>query len=322
VRTYNHPIGPVTLVVPVRDESGSLRALFSSIQSQSRAPDEIVIVDAGSVDGTAELARSLAADDDRVRVIAAGPATPGRARNVGISEARTEWVALTDAGIELVPGWLEELESAAVAAGACDVVYGTVEPAIHSRFDEYAALAYVAPLRATPAGPIRGPSVQSCLLRRGAWEAAGGFPDLRAGEDTVFIERLERLGRQAAWAPRAEVYWSVQPNLARTFRRFRLYSYHGVLAGRESNWHHGVARIYLAGTAVLAAARMIDRRAIAILPAAGLARAIGAILARREGRPLGWALHPRRVAGVATVLATADLALFVGWAQGLLRRGR
>jgi glycosyltransferase involved in cell wall biosynthesis len=322
MQAIDHPLGPLTLVVPMRDESDSLPALYRSIRRQTRPPDKIIFVDAGSVDGTPDLATSLASADDRVRVLTAGPATPGRARNVGIAEATTEWVALCDAGMELMSDWLEQLERTAASAAGCEVVYGSLEPAIRSRFDEYAALAYVTPRRATPAGPLRGPTVQTCLIQRRAWEAAGRFPDLRAGEDTVFIQRLERLGSPTAWAPRSVVYWDLAPNFKRTFSRFRLYSYHGVLAGRQSNWHHGVARLYVAGTAVFVAARLIDRRAAALLPVAVTARAMRAILKRRDGRPLAWALHPRRVAGVAAVLVTADAALFVGWAQGLLRRGR
>jgi len=163
--------------------------------------------------------------------------------------------------------------------------------------------------------------VMSCLVRRRAWKAAGGFPDLRAGEDTVFLQRLDDLDLNAAWAPSATVRWSMQPTLGLTFERFRAFSYHGVLAGRQRNWHYGVARIYLGAAAVGLAARLIDRRLAALIPVATLVRVGGVILERRDGRPLSWVLAPRRLAGVATILATTDLALFVGWAQGLLRVG-
>src|SRR4051795_10341592 len=88
----------VSLVVPVRNEEGSLAALVESICRQTRAPDEVVLVDGDSTDRTVALARALTAGDPRFRVIEAGPATPGRGRNLGIAAAHHEWIALTDAG--------------------------------------------------------------------------------------------------------------------------------------------------------------------------------------------------------------------------------
>ena len=53
----------VSLVVPVRNEEGSLAALVESIRRQTRAPDEVVLVDGGSTDRTVALARELTAGD-------------------------------------------------------------------------------------------------------------------------------------------------------------------------------------------------------------------------------------------------------------------
>jgi glycosyltransferase involved in cell wall biosynthesis len=312
-------IGPVTLVVPVRDEAATLGALFTAIRAQTRPPDAVLLVDAGSADGTADLARRLAGEDSRFRIVMAGPATPGRARNVGIAHAATEWIALTDAGVEPAPTWLEELEAAAIALPGCEVAYGTYEPAVGSLFEQCAALAYVAPRRSTPAGELRGPFIASSLVRRGAWAAVGGFPDLRAGEDTVFMERLERRGARTAWAPRASVSWTMQPDLARTFRRFRVFARVGALAGRQDNWHFGVLRIYAGAAAITLVARLGDRRLAVLVPLGGLARVTGAILQRRDGRPLTWALRPAHIAGVALILATTDLALFIGWSEAIAR---
>ncbi|MEP6637349.1 MAG: glycosyltransferase family A protein [Acidobacteriota bacterium] len=99
----------VTVVVPVRNEKQSLAELIASLQAQTSPPAEIVVVDGGSTDGTISLAHRLAAGDDRLRVIEAGEATPGRGRNIGIAAARYEWIALADAGNKLEPQWLGRL---------------------------------------------------------------------------------------------------------------------------------------------------------------------------------------------------------------------
>src|SRR5437016_8551578 len=72
----------ISLVVPVRNEEASLPGLISSIRRQTRAPDEIILVDGGSTDQTVTVATELSTDDPRFRILEAGEATPGRGRNV------------------------------------------------------------------------------------------------------------------------------------------------------------------------------------------------------------------------------------------------
>src|SRR5205085_87010 len=157
-------------------------------------------------------------------------------------------------GIRLEPTWLEELARAVERDPETEVVYGNFEPVTDSAFKRYAALAYVPPKLERPEGVARGPFIASTLLRRGVWEAVGGFPDLRAAEDLIFIERIEAAGFRVRWAPRAMVWWDIQPTLGRTFRRFVLYSKHNVWAGRQGHWHYGVARQYAVAALLVALA--------------------------------------------------------------------
>src|SRR5581483_1547373 len=83
----------VSLVVPMRDEEGSISKLICSILRQKRTPDEVILVDAGSKDRTVALARELIAGEKRFHILEAGPAWPGKARNLGVQAASCEWVA-------------------------------------------------------------------------------------------------------------------------------------------------------------------------------------------------------------------------------------
>jgi glycosyltransferase involved in cell wall biosynthesis len=302
----------VTLVVPVRDEEASVDALASSIAGQAVGPGSVVFVDGGSTDRTARFLERWAARFPSWRLIEAGPATPGRARNLGIAAAVTDWVALTDAGIELDPHWLERMVEVAWHDPSVDVVYGHCEPALGGFVSRCASLAYVQPPRRTAHGPVRDGIIASCLLRRSAWEEVGGFPDLRAAEDRIFMRALAAAGHRSATAPEATVVWQIQPNLVRTFRRFRTYSRVNVSAGEQRHWHYGVARQYLAAVPfVLLSAR---RRAWLAVPVLGfVARVVWSVLHRREGRPAWWALNPLRLFGVGAVVLTCDLATFAGW---------
>jgi glycosyltransferase involved in cell wall biosynthesis len=310
----------VSLVTPVRDEAATVQTLLDSIATQTRRPDEMVFVDGGSVDDTVERLRAARREDTRLRIIEAGEASPGLGRNIGIEAARHEWVALTDAGIRLEPTWLECLVEVAALDPSVAVVYGNYEPVVTSFFERCAALSYPPPKQARTGGSMRGPSTASMLLRRSVWESVGGFPDLRAAEDLIFIERIRQRGFKEGWSPQATVRWQLQPTLVRTFRKFVLYSRHNVWAGRQWDWHYGVARKYILALpfVVLAVAHSLWWLVVPLL--IQLARVAKSIWNRREGRGLLWLLNPAQFVGVAVILLTIDAATFTGWAQAAWRR--
>ena len=307
----------VSLVIPLRNEEESLPRLLHTIQQQALKPEEIVLVDGGSTDNTLELARRAAESDSNIHVIEAGPATPGRGRNVGIEAAANEWVALTDAGNRLDSNWLKHLVAQVDADPSADVVYGNFEPVIDSWFTRCAALAYLPPMEMHEGGMMRGPSIVSALLRRDVWRKLGGFPDLRAAEDLVFMSGIQESGFKIKWAPQATVWWEMQPNLALTFRRFTLYSMHNVLAGRQWDWHYGVARQYVLAIAFVLLAVLHSPWWLTGFGVWLGARIIRSIWRRREKRSLWWALNPLQFVTVGVIILTIDLATFVGWARAL-----
>jgi glycosyltransferase involved in cell wall biosynthesis len=303
----------VSLVIPVRNEAASIQTLFNSIKNQTRKPDEIVFVDGGSKDSTLEHLLIMGQHEERVRIIEAGEATPGRGRNVGIAAARFEWVALTDAGIHLEPNWLEQLVKIVDDDPEVIVVYGNYEPITNSFFERCAALAYPPPKQLKVNGSMRGPSFASALIRRDVWEAVGGFPDLRAAEDLIFMERIRAHGAKIGFAPTATVWWQLQPTLSLTFRKFIVYSRYNVQAGWQQYWHYGIARQYALGFLCLLFAFLHSWWWLIIALIGAAARVAKSIWVRRDGRGLLWALNPVQFVGVGIILATVDLAMFIGW---------
>lgn len=317
----------ITLVIPVRNEVETLDHLWQTILAQTTQPGTIIFVDGGSTDHTIEQLRSLAGIDQRVKIIESGGAMPGEGRNIGIEAAKTDWVALTDAGTLIDSHWLERLYDEVLAQPSLDVVYGNYEPIIGGFFDQCAALAYV-PVKsvrrsARDLTPMRGPSTASMLLRRSVWKEVGGFPSWRAAEDLIFFERIERKGCLVGWAPLATVRWQLRPGLLATFRKFSLYSKHNVWAGMARYWHYGVARQYLIGIVLLLPA-LFDfspwgsARWWSLLPVAGfLARAVRSISLRRVAHGRSWVLNPMRIGLVALILLVIDFATFNGWLKAL-----
>jgi len=253
-------------------------------------------------------------------VIEAGPATPGRGRNIGIAHAANDWIALTDAGIRLQSNWLEQLTAAAESNPDADVVYGSYEPTISSFFERCAALAYVAPRQIRNGLPMRGPSTASMMIRKNAWESVGGFPDLRAAEDLIFFERLTEQNHKVAWAPEAIVHWQLQPSIRSTYRKFKVYSKHNAWAGRQKDWHHGIVKIWLVLATLLCLS--IGHSAWWWVPFLLMfwARVIRRILKHLEQYGWGSLLNPLVILGVAAVTLTIDLATFVGWIQAAVSK--
>lgn len=99
----------IAVVVPTFNRAGYLEAAIDSALAQARPPDEIVIVDDGSTDETPAL---LAAYGGRIRSIRQDNRGQAAARNRGVIEARTEWIAFLDSDDCWEPGTLTRLERA------------------------------------------------------------------------------------------------------------------------------------------------------------------------------------------------------------------
>jgi glycosyltransferase involved in cell wall biosynthesis len=311
----------VTFVIPVRDEAASIDALAASIDAQVIAPGSVVFVDGGSLDDTVKILRTWTASRPSWTVIEAGPATPGRGRNVGIQHATTKWIALADAGMVLDKYWLARIIEASRENPDAGVVYGHREVSPRGFWGRCCALAYVSAPRRSDRGPVRDRFLACCIVRRDAWERAGGVPDLRAAEDGIFMRRLDADGVKAACAPEARIVSELESTLGAVFRRFRLYSRVNVDAGEQSGWHYGVARQWLVAAPFLFAG-VRQRRLLAIPALAFMARAARSIAVRREGRSLLFVANPVRLSGVGVVLLTCDAATFAGWFDAVRGRRR
>jgi glycosyltransferase involved in cell wall biosynthesis len=84
----------VSCIVPVFNGERYLREALDSILAQTHPVLEVIVVDDGSTDSTAEIVRSYA---DRVRNMRQANAGPAAARNYGLGAARGQFVAFLDA---------------------------------------------------------------------------------------------------------------------------------------------------------------------------------------------------------------------------------
>jgi glycosyltransferase involved in cell wall biosynthesis len=312
---------PVSVVIPARDEAASLPELLASLEGQGLRPSEVVLVDAGSTDGTAEVA-AAAGSELRVRVVRIDAATPGRARNEGVAHCAEPWLCFVDAGTRVHPGWLEALWGVVEAEPEVEVVFSSWEVAPVSAFEEGAVIACLPGKRRVGERLARYPTIPGCLVRAETFAATGGFPDLRASEDLTVLERLREIGAREAVAPDARYTWTFVSGPRALWRRYRLYAEHNVYAGRQRTWHHGVARSYaVAGVFLLLGAAVHPVWLLVVVAGLG-ARVVRRAAAHRAEHSWWWLLAPHRVVWTAFAMLIVDGATFAGWLDAVRNRGR
>lgn len=184
-----------SLIVPVYNRAGMIARALDSALSQGFTDFELVVVDDGSVDGTAERVRAYA--DPRVRLVAL-PRNRGvcAARNAGIDVALGEWCVMLDSDFTLLPGGLARLSalcdlaapSVVNVATACEWDDGstTPDPAPEGDLD----LDHEGWVRWM--GTLRTPEYFNCVRRSAL--ARVRYPEYRAYEGCFHLA-LSRLGR-------------------------------------------------------------------------------------------------------------------------------
>jgi len=102
----------------VFNTAGLVRAALSSVLDHTLAQVEIICIDDGSTDGSAQVLETLAAGDSRVKVVSLGSNHgASTARNAGIERARGDYVFFLDSDDTVPPGALDILLSATVGTG-------------------------------------------------------------------------------------------------------------------------------------------------------------------------------------------------------------
>ncbi len=94
----------VTAIIPAFNAGASIARALESALSQTLPPDEIIVVDDGSSDDTAEQVKRF---KNKVKYIRQDNSGPGQARNTGIEAAKSKWIAFLDSDDEWMPERLE-----------------------------------------------------------------------------------------------------------------------------------------------------------------------------------------------------------------------
>jgi glycosyltransferase involved in cell wall biosynthesis len=302
----------VSLIATVKDARPHIEEFLASVNAQTRRPDEVVIVDGGSTDGTWEVLTGV----DGIQALSESGANIARGRNLAIRAAAHDVIAVTDADCVLDPDWLRHL-LAPIGAGA-DVSAGFYRPMATSPVPIWSSAVSVPD--ADELRPGWMPSSRSVAFRRDAFEAAGGYPEwLAIGEDMLLNHRFAESGALMELAPDALALWRPRQTLGGTWHQYAGYAEGDALAGMYPERH----MIRFATYGALAAALLSGNRWLVRLAAVG-----GVVYVRRPIRRAWRRLEdspgPRAAAvvGVPLMMAFIDLAKMWGYIRGLARRPR
>jgi len=94
----------ISVIIPAYNAAQTLPACLAALQGQTQPPGEIIVVDDGSQDQTAQAARAYG-----VQLLEQPHQGPAAARNLGIRQARSDIILLTDADCVPEPTWVAEM---------------------------------------------------------------------------------------------------------------------------------------------------------------------------------------------------------------------
>jgi len=300
---------PVVLIVTVRNEAGTIGPLLDSILAGSRVPEEIVVADGGSTDGTWDLLRTRAASHPRIHAVQA-PGNRSLGRNAAVRASRSPIVACTDAGVEVEREWLERITRPFADDPGTDVVAGFYLPVGNTPFERAAGVVSAPSLREVD--PARFlPSTRSVAFRRAAWESVRGFDEsLAHNEDTPFALALKRSGARFLFAPTALVRWRPRGDLASFFRQHRRFGFGDGESRVQGSFYARLAAKYTIGAFLFVGGFFY--RAFWWLLLVGVALFVASQARRGTGR-LGIV---ERVILVPFLKVVYDMAYLAGYLEG------
>ena len=112
-----------SIVLPTHNRASLLKRAIESVRAQSCDAWELVVVDDGSTDGTAEVVREFA--DSRITYLWQSNQERSAARNTGVRRARGEYVCFLDSDDYYLPAHLAALRDAIAAAGHPRAMFAT-----------------------------------------------------------------------------------------------------------------------------------------------------------------------------------------------------
>ena len=210
------------LIATVLNEAERIGELLTSMETQTRIPDVIVVTDGGSTDGTLNRLREFADASPLPLQISQVAGNRSVGRNAAIRESGADLIAATDVSV-LDPQWFERIIGP-LERGEADVVAGWYELLVRTPRESAVGLLTQYSLEEVDPEHFL-PSSRSIAFTRRAWERVGGYPEhLLTTEDTVFDLALKEAGCRFVFEPNAIVRWRPAASVGAAYRMYRQFA--------------------------------------------------------------------------------------------------
>lgn len=201
----------VSVIIAAFNAASYIGKAIESVLSQTLRDVELIVVDDGSTDRTAEIVKGYG---ERVRYLFQENAERSAARNNGIAHARGDYLSFLDADDLIAPEKLADQTAFLEGHPEYDLVYSRV-----AYFTEKEQDNYYTPRRITPEGDVLYEltrsnfiTIHSPLIRRSAIERSGGFdPNFNRFEDWDFLVRLSLAGARFGFIEGLHAFVRVHP---------------------------------------------------------------------------------------------------------------
>ena len=221
-----------SVVMCVRNEAEDLAEQLAALGTQTyQGPWELIVCDNGSVDGTREVAVAWQDRLPQLRVVdASAHRGLNAARNVGVANARGDFIAFCDGDDVVSPEWLEALVDSAPFA---DIVGGAVVDADASAQKDRLPMKHDF-LVGVPGGNC---GMWTTVAKDLGWDEAFAF----GGSDIEFSWRAQLAGYRIGFAPDAAIWARAPEDLPALARQWCHYGASGGRLFREFR-HRGMPR--------------------------------------------------------------------------------
>lgn len=236
--TFPYAYPPLTLLIAAYNERSTLaQTLAYALEQGYPSGFEVIVIDDGSTDDTAEIASGFARLDRRLSVLKAPHGGKATALNLGLAAAQTPLVATIDADTLLMPGALRRIVARMLLGPPDTVAVAGSVMVRNSRAGVVSAAQTWDYLLGIGSVKRQQALLQATLVAQGAFSvydaaalrAAGGWPD-RIGEDIVMTWALLDAGGRTTYEPTAVAFTQVPTTLRRLARQRRRWA-RGMIEG-------------------------------------------------------------------------------------------
>ena len=307
----------VTVIIPARNEEASIGAALDSVRAQTYRNLQIIVVDGGSTDRTADIVNAAVAEERRIELLSNPRPNIPSSLNLALEAARGEWLVRVDAHSTVGPAYVEQLVNR-LREGSWGGVGGrkdgvgnvpagrAIAAVLGSRFGVGNSKYHYAtepeevdhlPFGAYPVALIR---------KLGGWDE-----QLTANEDYEFDYRLRIAGERLLLDPTVVIRWECRQSVPDLYRQYVRYGRGkadvALLHPRSMQARHVVAPALVAwlGLAAVVGTRHPGRALLMASPYAAALAAASMQTARSLDQP-----------GDRRYVPAAFAAMHLGWGYG------